>query len=114
MSVSKVAKSFEVLIVGRLVFGMFIGLGMSMNPLYIQEVSPTILKGAVATTNTLGILVGMVVGLETALDTRDQWDLMLCLSLIPALLLQYLLMPFCPDRHCPPLTAAHERPGGQG
>ena len=60
ISVSKVAKSFEVLIVGRLVFGMFIGLGMSMNPLYIQEVSPTILKGAVATTNTLGILVGMV------------------------------------------------------
>ncbi|CAL8297251.1 unnamed protein product [Arctogadus glacialis] len=75
---------------------MFIGLGMSMNPLYIQEVSPNNLKGAVATTNTLGILVGMLLSMETALGTRDQWDLMLCLSLIPALL-QYLLMPFCPE-----------------
>ena len=37
-----------------------------------------------------------VVGLETALGTWDQWDLMLCLSLIPALL-QYLLLPFCPE-----------------
>ena len=64
MSLSKVAKSFEVLIVGRLVFGMFCGLGMSMNPMYIQEVSPTNLMGAFAAlsqvANTLGILLGMV------------------------------------------------------
>ncbi|CAL8302058.1 unnamed protein product [Boreogadus saida] len=100
MSLSKVAKSFEVLIVGRLVFGVFCGLVMSMNPLYVQEVSPTNLRGAFATLNqvayTLGVLIGMVVGLETALGTWDQWDLMLCLSLIPALL-QYLLLPFCPE-----------------
>ena len=64
MSLSKLAKSFEVLIVGRLVFGVFCGLVMSMNPLYVQEVSPTNLRGAFATLNqvayTLGILIGMV------------------------------------------------------
>ena len=64
MSLSKLAKSFEVLIVGRLVFGVFCGLVMSMNPLYVQEVSPTNLRGAFATLNqvayTFGILIGMV------------------------------------------------------
>ncbi|CAL8283858.1 unnamed protein product [Lota lota] len=100
MSVSKLAKSFEMLMVGRLIFGLFCGLVMSMNPLYIQEVSPTNLRGAFATLNqvayALGILVGMLAGLETALGTRNQWDLMLSMSLIPALL-QYLLLPFCPE-----------------
>ena len=42
------------------------------------------------------LVLFQVVGLDTTLGTRDQWDLMLCLSLIPALL-QYLLLPFCPE-----------------
>ncbi|CAL8274277.1 unnamed protein product [Merluccius merluccius] len=100
MSVSKAAESFEVLIVGRLVFGLFCGLAMSLNPLYIQEVSPTNLRGAFATLNQVafasGIFIGMLAGLETALGTKHQWDLMLSLSLVPALL-QYLLLPFCPE-----------------
>lgn len=64
MSASKASKSFEILILGRLLFGLFCGLVMSLNPLYIQEVSPTNLRGAFATLNQVsfasGILVGMV------------------------------------------------------
>lgn len=64
MFASKASESFEVLILGRLVFGLFCGLVMSLNPLYIQEVSPTRLRGAFATLNQVsfasGILVGMV------------------------------------------------------
>ncbi|XP_041828577.1 solute carrier family 2, facilitated glucose transporter member 1 [Melanotaenia boesemani] len=97
---SKASESFEVLILGRLVFGLFCGLVMSLNPLYIQEVSPTSLRGAFATLNQVsfasGILVGMVVGLETVLGTERYWALMLSLSLIPALT-QYLVLPFCPE-----------------
>ncbi|XP_076013415.1 solute carrier family 2, facilitated glucose transporter member 1 [Genypterus blacodes] len=100
MFASKASKSFEVLIMGRLVFGLFCGLVMSLNPLYIQEVSPTNLRGAFATLNQVsfacGILVGMVAGLETALGTEHNWAMMLSLSLIPALL-QYLVLPFCPE-----------------
>lgn len=70
MSASKASESFEVLILGRLVFGLFCGLVMSLNPLYIQEVSPTNLRGAFATLNQVsfasGILVGMV---RTELET---------------------------------------------
>uniref|UniRef100_A0A673C547 Solute carrier family 2, facilitated glucose transporter member 5 n=2 Tax=Sphaeramia orbicularis TaxID=375764 RepID=A0A673C547_9TELE len=100
MFASKSSESFEVLILGRLVFGLFCGLVMSLNPLYIQEVSPTNLRGAFATLNQVsfasGILVGMVVGLETVLGTERYWAMMLSLSLIPALT-QYLVLPFCPE-----------------
>ncbi|KAM9842290.1 solute carrier family 2, facilitated glucose transporter member 1 [Aulostomus maculatus] len=100
MFASKASESFEVLILGRLVFGLFCGLVMSLNPLYIQEVSPTDLRGAFATLNQVsfasGILVGMVAGLETALGTEHYWAMMLSLSLIPALA-QYLVLPFCPE-----------------
>uniref|UniRef100_A0A3Q2ZMT4 Solute carrier family 2, facilitated glucose transporter member 3-like n=1 Tax=Hippocampus comes TaxID=109280 RepID=A0A3Q2ZMT4_HIPCM len=55
---------FYTLILGRLLFGLFCGLVMSLNPLYIQEVSPTLLRGAFATLNQVafasGILLGMV------------------------------------------------------
>ncbi|XP_028251472.1 solute carrier family 2, facilitated glucose transporter member 1 [Parambassis ranga] len=100
MFASKASESFEVLILGRLVFGLFCGLVMTLNPLYIQEVSPTNLRGAFATLNqvsfTSGILVGMVAGLETALGTEHHWAMMLSLSLIPAVA-QYLVLPFCPE-----------------
>ncbi|XP_056151974.1 solute carrier family 2, facilitated glucose transporter member 1 [Lampris incognitus] len=100
MFLSKASESFEVLIMGRLVFGLFCGLVMSLNPLYIQEVSPTNLRGAFATLNQVsfasGIFIGMVVGLETVLGTEQYWALMLSLSLIPALL-QYLVLPLCPE-----------------
>ncbi|KAJ0062933.1 hypothetical protein NL108_009433 [Boleophthalmus pectinirostris] len=100
MFVSKLSESFEVLIIGRLTFGLFCGLVMSLNPLYIQEVSPTNLRGAFATLNQVsfasGILIGMVAGLETVLGTKHRWDLMLSLSLFPALL-QYVVLPFCPE-----------------
>uniref|UniRef100_A0A3Q3WHU0 Solute carrier family 2, facilitated glucose transporter member 5 n=1 Tax=Mola mola TaxID=94237 RepID=A0A3Q3WHU0_MOLML len=101
MSASKASESFEILILGRLLFGLFCGLVMSLNPLYIQEVSPTNLRGAFATLNqvsfALGILVGMqVAGLETVLGTEHHWSMMLSLSLIPALT-QYLVLTFCPE-----------------
>ncbi|XP_051943038.1 solute carrier family 2, facilitated glucose transporter member 1 [Hippocampus zosterae] len=100
MVVSKVSESFETLILGRLLFGLFCGLVMSLNPLYIQEVSPTLLRGAFATLNQVayasGILLGMVSGLETMLGTKELWPVMMSLSLIPALV-QYLVMPFCPE-----------------
>ncbi|XP_057715622.1 solute carrier family 2, facilitated glucose transporter member 1 [Corythoichthys intestinalis] len=100
MVASKTIEAFEALILGRLLFGLFCGLVMSLNPLYIQEVSPTLLRGAFATLNQVafasGILLGMVSGLETMLGTEKLWSVMLSLSLIPALA-QYLILPFCPE-----------------
>ncbi|KAG9336778.1 hypothetical protein JZ751_003126 [Albula glossodonta] len=72
MFVSKVSESFEVLIIGRLIFGLFCGLVMSLNPLYIQEVSPTELRGAFATLNQVSFASGILLGM-------------------------YLVLPFCPE-----------------
>ena len=37
-----------------------------------------------------------VAGLETILGTEHHWAMMLSLSIIPALM-QYLVLPFCPE-----------------
>lgn len=67
MSSSKACKSFEILILGRLLFGLFCGLVMSLNPLYIQEVSPTNLRGAFATLNQVSFATGILVGMVRAI-----------------------------------------------
>lgn len=66
MSASKASRSFEVLILGRLLFGLFCGLVMSLNPLYIQEVSPTNLRGAFATLNQVSFASGILAGMVSA------------------------------------------------
>ncbi|KAK1163360.1 solute carrier family 2, facilitated glucose transporter member 1, partial [Acipenser oxyrinchus oxyrinchus] len=100
MSLSQLCGSLGLIITGRLVFGLFCGLCMSLNPLYIQEVSPTALRGAFTIMShvsfSLGILVGMVMSLEEVLGNAQFWPLMLSLSVIPAVL-QYLTLPFCPE-----------------
>ncbi|XP_026508012.1 solute carrier family 2, facilitated glucose transporter member 1-like [Terrapene carolina triunguis] len=100
MGVSKIAGSLEALIVGRFLIGLFCGLNMTLIPLYIQEISPTRVRGAFSTMNqlsqTVGIFVGQIMSLENVLGTSRWWPLMLSLSAIPAIL-QYLTLPFCPE-----------------
>lgn len=67
MSASKISESFEILILGRLFFGVFCGLVMSLNPLYILEVSPTNLRGAFATLNQVSCATGVLVGMVSVL-----------------------------------------------
>ncbi|XP_034713957.1 solute carrier family 2, facilitated glucose transporter member 1 [Etheostoma cragini] len=103
MSASKSSKSFEVLILGRLVFGLFCGLVMSLNPLYIQEVPALFYKSASLKVQKFKVQQGsscmcllQVAGLDTVLGTEHYWAMMLSLSVIPALT-QYLVLPFCPE-----------------
>uniref|UniRef100_A0A674JIA8 Major facilitator superfamily (MFS) profile domain-containing protein n=1 Tax=Terrapene triunguis TaxID=2587831 RepID=A0A674JIA8_9SAUR len=62
MGVSKIAGSLEALIVGRFLIGLFCGLNMTLIPLYIQEISPTRVRGAFSTMNQLSQTVGIFVG----------------------------------------------------
>uniref|UniRef100_A0A2K5PKQ4 Solute carrier family 2, facilitated glucose transporter member 3 n=1 Tax=Cebus imitator TaxID=2715852 RepID=A0A2K5PKQ4_CEBIM len=61
MGLCKVAESVEMLILGRLVIGLFCGLCTGFVPMYIGEISPTALRGAFGTLNQLGIIVGILV-----------------------------------------------------
>ncbi|XP_012633057.1 solute carrier family 2, facilitated glucose transporter member 3 isoform X2 [Microcebus murinus] len=100
MGFSKIAESFEMLILGRLVIGIFCGLCTGFVPMYIGEVSPTALRGAFGTLNQLGIVIGILVaqifGLEVILGSEELWPVLLGFTIIPAIL-QSAALPFCPE-----------------
>uniref|UniRef100_A0A8C8WP67 Solute carrier family 2, facilitated glucose transporter member 3 n=1 Tax=Panthera leo TaxID=9689 RepID=A0A8C8WP67_PANLE len=100
MGFCKIAKSVEMLILGRLIIGLFCGLCTGFVPMYIGEISPTALRGAFGTLNQLGIVVGILVaqifGLKVILGTEELWPLLLGFTIIPAIL-QSAALPFCPE-----------------
>ncbi|XP_008823552.1 solute carrier family 2, facilitated glucose transporter member 3 isoform X2 [Nannospalax galili] len=100
MGFAKIAESVEMLILGRLVIGIFCGLCTGFVPMYIGEVSPTALRGAFGTLNQLGIVIGILVaqvfGLNFILGSEELWPGLLGLTIIPAIL-QSAALPFCPE-----------------
>lgn len=61
MGFSKMASSWEMLIIGRFVIGLYSGLSSGFVPMYVGEVSPTSLRGALGTLHQLGIVVGILI-----------------------------------------------------
>ncbi|XP_062050642.1 solute carrier family 2, facilitated glucose transporter member 3 isoform X1 [Lepus europaeus] len=100
MGFCKISESVEMLILGRLVIGVFCGLCTGFVPMYIGEISPTALRGAFGTLNQLGIVVGILVaqifGLEIILGSEVLWPVLLGFTIIPAIL-QSAALPFCPE-----------------
>lgn len=87
MGFSKLAKSFEMLILGRFIIGVYCGLTTGFVPMYVGEVSPTALRGALGTLHQLGIVVGILIAqvswggvslLGTARTPPLQWLSCLC------------------------------------
>ncbi|XP_025231975.1 solute carrier family 2, facilitated glucose transporter member 2 isoform X3 [Theropithecus gelada] len=68
--------------------------------MYIGEIAPTTLRGALGTFHQLaivtGILISQIVGLEFILGNYDLWHILLGLSGVRAIL-QSLLLFFCPE-----------------
>uniref|UniRef100_A0A8D1GZX1 Solute carrier family 2, facilitated glucose transporter member 5 n=1 Tax=Sus scrofa TaxID=9823 RepID=A0A8D1GZX1_PIG len=100
MGFSKLGKSFEMLILGRFIIGVYCGLTTGFVPMYVGEVSPTALRGALGTLHQLGIVVGILIaqvfGLDSIMGNEELWPLLLSVIFIPALL-QCVLLPFCPE-----------------
>lgn len=100
MGFCKLAKSFEMLIIGRLVIGFFCGLCTGFVPMYIGEISPTAQRGAFGTLNQLGIVIGILVaqifGLKSIMGSETLWPMLLAFTIIPAII-QVLTLPFCPE-----------------
>lgn len=61
MGLSKACTSYELMIVGRLVIGLFCGLCTGLTPMYVGEISPTALRGAFGTLHQLGVVIGILV-----------------------------------------------------
>jgi len=87
MAVSKPVKSWEVLLVGRLVVGLTAGLNTVLVPLYVSEIAPVHLRGGLGVFNQLavtsGIFMGQVLGLGELLGNDSGWPWLLAVTVIP-------------------------------
>ncbi|XP_067850967.1 solute carrier family 2, facilitated glucose transporter member 2 [Heptranchias perlo] len=100
MGLAKLGPSHILIITGRAITGVYCGLCTGLVPMYVGEISPTSLRGALGTLHQLavvtGILISQVIGLNFLLGNDRLWPLLLGLSGAPAIL-QTLLLPFCPE-----------------
>ncbi|KAK1897896.1 Solute carrier family 2 facilitated glucose transporter member 1 [Dissostichus eleginoides] len=60
MGFSKLAASYEMLIIGRFIVGLYSGLSTGFVPLYVEEISPTSIRGALGTLHQLGVVIGIL------------------------------------------------------
>ncbi|KAK9525556.1 hypothetical protein VZT92_016249 [Zoarces viviparus] len=98
--VMSTAPGKEVLLAGRLIVGVGLGIASMTVPVYIAEASPPHLRGQLVTVNTLFITGGqftasLVDGAFSYLQ-RDGWRYMLGLSVLPAVL-QFVGFLFLPE-----------------
>ncbi|XP_060539721.1 solute carrier family 2, facilitated glucose transporter member 11-like isoform X5 [Pantherophis guttatus] len=97
---SKMARSFEIILMGRFLYGISAGLCLNIHGPYLGEISPKKFRGLATTTAaiffSLGKALGQILGLRDLLGTEALWPLLLALCGFPALL-QLLLLPFFPE-----------------
>ncbi|XP_015266524.1 PREDICTED: solute carrier family 2, facilitated glucose transporter member 5-like isoform X2 [Gekko japonicus] len=100
MGISKVASTFEVIIVCRIVIGICAGLSSNVVPMYLGEMSPKNLRGAVGVVPqlfiTIGILAAQILGMRMILGSSEGWPILMGLTGVPAAL-QLLCLPFFPE-----------------
>jgi len=100
MGFAQMADSFEMLLLGRLVIGINAGLNAGLAPMYLSEIAPISLRGAVGTVYqliiTISILLAQVFGMANVLGNEDGWPWLLILTAVPAVI-QLVTLPFCPE-----------------
>lgn len=92
------APTVNILIFGRFIVGIAIGIAAMIAPLYIAELAPRDKRGALVTINQLAITVGILFAYFVGLifsDTKN-WHMMFALACIPAGL-QFIIMSFFPE-----------------
>ncbi|XP_006873157.1 PREDICTED: solute carrier family 2, facilitated glucose transporter member 5 [Chrysochloris asiatica] len=100
MGCSKMAQSYEIIIFSRLLVGICAGLSSNVVPMYLGELAPKNLRGALGVVPqlfiTVGILVAQIFGLRSLLTTEEGWPILLGLTGVPAAL-QLVFLPFFPE-----------------
>ncbi|XP_052082863.1 solute carrier family 2, facilitated glucose transporter member 1-like [Mytilus californianus] len=95
-----VARSFEVIIVHRALVGLHCGLNVSLASLYLAEISPKKIRGAIGTCHqlfiTIGILWSNIMGVSKLAGNHKQWPWVFIFNAFPAFIC-LVAMPFCPE-----------------
>ncbi|KAB0797312.1 hypothetical protein PPYR_08306 [Photinus pyralis] len=96
---AKPARSYEMIAAGRFFIGINSGLNAGLTPMYLAEISPVNLRGAVGTVYqlviTISIFIAQVLGLEYILG-GDRWPTLLAMTIVPAIF-QVVTLPMCPE-----------------
>jgi sugar porter (SP) family MFS transporter len=81
--------SYEVLVAARVIIGLAVGSASMVVPLYIGEVAPPKIRGALVSFNQLAITVGILTSylVDYGLASSENWRLMFGLAAIPAVLM---------------------------
>lgn len=92
------ATSAGMLVLFRVVLGLAVGAASLIVPLYLAEVAPTEIRGAVASLNQLMIVTGILIAYiaNSALAGAEAWRWMIGLAVVPSVLL-FLGMLFMPE-----------------
>ncbi|XP_063602655.1 solute carrier family 2, facilitated glucose transporter member 1-like [Penaeus indicus] len=96
----KLANSYVMIIIARFFIGVNNGLNAGLAPMYLSEIAPVNLRGAIGTVYqlvvTISILFSQIMGLESILGTADLWPILLALTALPAVF-QLVTLPICPE-----------------
>ncbi|NP_001339160.1 solute carrier family 2, facilitated glucose transporter member 11 gene 3 L homeolog [Xenopus laevis] len=100
MGVSQAVHLFELILVGRFLCGLYVGLGLNIHAQYIGESAPRKLLGFFNTLApifvTLGKLCGQIVGIRELFGTELMWPYILVPCGITSLV-QLITLPFFPE-----------------
>jgi MFS transporter, SP family, sugar:H+ symporter len=93
-----VAPDAWTLVAARFVLGLAVGSAALVVPLYLSEVAPTEIRGAIASLNQMMIVVGILAAfiVNAILASSGDWRLMLGLAAVPSLIL-LVGMAFMPE-----------------
>lgn len=87
---------FYTITASRFVSGLFVGLFSGITPLYLTEIAPVNLRGAIGTVNqlfcTIGILVANIMGLSSVFGSMRFLNLLISLTMVPAVMGYFLLI----------------------
>ncbi|CAL1546765.1 unnamed protein product [Lymnaea stagnalis] len=100
MALCRVTKSYEILLVGRVITGVTLGWGYTIAPAYAVEMSQPSMRGSVALINQLfqsfSFVIAQVMGYMELLGNDEHWHLLLGFPVI-FFGLQLIIFPFCPE-----------------
>ncbi|XP_076209166.1 solute carrier family 2, facilitated glucose transporter member 11-like isoform X3 [Aptenodytes patagonicus] len=109
MGCSKIAQSFEMILIGRFMCGISAGLCVPLHHQYVGEISPRKLRGFANSTSSffwsLGKAVGQISGQRELLGSQSLWPMLMASCGLPALI-QLVTLPFFPES--PPYLLMHK------
>jgi sugar porter (SP) family MFS transporter len=98
--IATIAADEFVLLIGRIVVGIAIGIASFIVPMYISEMAPPQARGMMTSLNQVGVTFGIVLayGVDYIFSTSANWRAMFACGLIPSaiLLVGMYFMPYSP------------------